>query len=104
MARLMLYSFIEDSGKVKLHINLTQYLADGDNHHSEGLQINLPSGSITLKKAEYLNTGKVYFNGRVFFIAATKWMSKKYALKVLLSFACERCEKRLITYRKLLAA
>jgi len=103
-SRIMLYSFKEFSGKVTLDYTLTRCLVDYDNHHSETLKISLYSGLITLNKAEYLNTGKVYFDGKVFFIVATKWMSKKFALKCLLSFACERCEKRLITYRKLLAA
>jgi|ERR1700744_4975557 len=102
--RIMLYSFIEDGGKVKLHINLGQYLVDAENHHSETLQIDLPTGTIKLKKAEYLNTGKVFYNGKVFFIVATKFMGKKQALKFLLSFAVERSEKRLSTYKKLLAA
>jgi hypothetical protein len=103
-SRIMLYSFFEAEGKVKLHINLGQYLVDACNHHSDTLQINLPSGLITLKKAEYLNTGKVYFNGKVFFIVATKYMGKKQALKFLLAFAVERSEQRLNTYKKLLVA
>lgn len=103
-SRIMLYSFKESNGKVTLDYTLTRCLVDFDNHVSDSLKINLSSGLITLRKAEYLNTGKVYFNGRVFFIVATKWMSKKYILKLLLEFACVRCELRLSTYKKLLAA
>lgn len=103
-SRIMLYSFKENSGKVTLDYTLTSCLVDYHNHHSEQLKINLPSGLISLRKAEYLNTGKVYFNGRHFFIVATKWMSKKYILRLLLEFACVRCELRLSTYKKLLAA
>jgi hypothetical protein len=103
-SRIMLYSFKEFGGKVTLDYTLTSCLVDYDNHHDSELKISLPSGLITLRKAEYLNTGKVYFNGKVFFIVATKWMSKKYALKTLLEFACVRCELRLSTYKKLLAA
>lgn len=104
MSRIMLYSFKENGGKVILDYSLTKCLDDFDNHHSDTLNINLKSGSITLPKELYLNTGKVYFNGKVFFIVATKWMSKKYALRCLLEFACVRCELRLSAYRKLLAA
>lgn len=103
-SRIMLYSFNEKGGKVMLHINLGQYLVDAENHHSETLQINLPSGAITLKIAEYLNTGKVYCDNKVFFIVATKWMGKKQALRRLLEFAVERSEQRLNTYKKLLVA
>lgn len=102
--RIILYSFKESAGKVTLDYTLTSYLVDFDNHHDSQLQINLPSGSITLNKVEYLNNGKVFYNGKVFFIVATKWMSKKYALRLLLEFACVRCELRLSTYKKLLAA
>lgn len=103
-SRIMLYSFKEMAGKVTLDYTLTRCLVDFDNHVSDSLQINLSSGLITLRKAEYLNTGKVFYNGKVFFIVATKWMGKKQALKFLLLFACERSEKRLSTYKKLLAA
>lgn len=103
-SRIMLYSFKEFGGKVTLDYTLTSCLVDFDNHHVDQLKINLPSGLITLRKVEYLNTGKVYFNGKVFFIVATKYMGKKQALKFLLHFACVRCELRLSTYKKLLAA
>ena len=102
--RLMLYSFKEFAGKVTLDYTLTNCLVDFDNHQSSLLQINLPSGSITLKKAEYLNTGKVYCDNKVFFIVASKWMGKKQALRRLLEFAVERSEQRLNTYKKLLVA
>ena len=80
-SRVMLYSFHESNGKVTLDYTLTRCLVDYDNHHDSQLKINLSSGLITLNKAEYLNTGKVYFNGKVFFIVATKWMGKKYIMK-----------------------
>ncbi|MEB0262883.1 hypothetical protein [Mucilaginibacter sp. 10I4] len=103
-SRVMLYSFKESSGKVILDYTLTRWLVDYDNHHAEILQINLPNGQISISKLAYLNTGKVYFDGKYFFIVATKWMGKKQALKFLLSFACERIETRLTIYKKLLAA
>lgn len=103
-SRIMLLSFKESAGKVTLDYTLTRCLVDYHNHQYDTLKINLSSGLITLNKTEYLNTGKVYFNGKVFFIVATKWMSKKHALTVLLEFACVRCELRLSTYKKLLAA
>lgn len=102
--RVMLYTFKEKNGKVTLNYDLTKLLLNYSNHRSETLQINLPSGSITLNKAEYLNTGKVFFNGKVFFIVATKFMGKKQAMKFLLQFAVERSEQRLNTYKKLLVA
>lgn len=102
--RVMLINFKESGGKVNLDYSLTRCLVDFDNHQSKELVINLSNGVVKLNKAEYLNTGKVYFDGRVFFIVATKWMAKKHALKVLLSFAVERLQNRLSIYRKLLAA
>lgn len=101
--RVMLYSFKENAGKVTIDLALTRFLVDYNCHVSDTLKIELPSGTITLKKAEYLNTGKVFFNGRIFFIVATKWMGKKQALKFLLAFACERSEARLLLFKKLLA-
>lgn len=102
--RVMLYTFKEEGGKVTLNYDLTKLLENYHNHTSETLQINLPHAKITLRKAEYLNTGKVYCDNKVFFIVATKYMGKKQALKFLLSFAVERSEQRLNTYKKLLVA
>lgn len=104
--RIMLYSFTESNGEVKINIDLTRFLVDYYNHTSEQLVVNLPNVSkpITLKKKEYLNTGKVFCIGKYFFIVATKFMGKKQALKFLLRYAVERSEARLILYQKLLAA
>lgn len=104
--RVMLYSFTESNGEVKINIDLTRFLVDYYNHTSEQLVVNLPNISkpITLNKKEYLNTGKVFCIGKYFFIVATKFMGKKQALKFLLLYAVERSEKRLKLYQDLLAA
>lgn len=107
----MLYSLLDNDGKVELNIGLTSYLTDFNNHHKPSLEIELPSGFVVLKKSEYLNKGKVYDNSKVFFIVATKSLCQKQAKRLLLQHACNKIDTRLAhlqslksNYKKLLAA
>lgn len=107
----MIYSLIENAGKVDTTIALSGCLADFDNHHKSTLEITLPTGLITLSKSEYLNTGKVYDSGKVFFIVATKSFCSKQIKKLLLQYACDKIDVRVerlkslkMQYEKLIAA
>jgi hypothetical protein len=109
--RIMLYNLLDTNGKVSLNIGLSGCLVGFDNHHSSVLEIDLPTGLITLNKYEYLNTGKVYDSGKVFFIVATKSFSAKQIKRLLLQHACNKIDSRLahleslkLNYKKLLAA
>lgn len=109
--RIMLYNLIDKEGKVSLNIGLTGHLVDFCNHHSGTLEIDFPTGKLSLKKSEYLNTGKVLDTGKVAILIATKSFSPKQVKKLLLQYACDKIDSRLehlntlkSNYLKLLAA
>lgn len=111
MSRILLYNLIEKGDGVDLNIGLTNLLQDFNNHHSNSLEIDLPTGRITLNKFEYLNTGKVYDSGKVAFLVATKQFNRKHAKRLLLQHACDKIDARKLhleslkcKYQKLLAA
>lgn len=111
MARIMLYNLLSNKDTVSLNIGLTGRLADFQNHHSNTLEIDLPTGKISLQKFEYLNTGKVYDDGKVAFVVATKSFSPKQIKRLLLEYACAKIDTRLAyleslksSYLKMIAA
>ena len=88
--RLIILSLGLHNDKVYLNYNLTSKLLSWNNHHSNTLEIDLPSGKIRLNKWEYLNKWKVYQDFKqpeIFFVIASyKKPCRKYALKFLLNF------------------
>lgn len=94
MARLMLYSLLNNKGRTDLTINLTGHLTDFDNHHTNTLEINLPSGFVCLNRNAYMNTGNIYDNGTVFFIVANKQFCIKQAKRLLMQHALNKTKVR----------
>lgn len=93
--RVMIYNLLDNKGTVTLNIGLTGRLLDFENHRSNVLEIDLPSGKISLPKFEYLNTGKIFDDGKVAFLVATKSFSPKQIKRLLLQHACYKIDTRI---------
>lgn len=59
------------------------------------LQIELPTGIVTLNKYHYLNKDKVFDNGDLFFMIANKQIKAEYIFKKLLEYAMIKIETRI---------
>ena len=74
-------------------------LSNFDNHQTNTLEINLPSGTVHLNKWEYLNTSKIYQdakNPKCFFIVALyKKLKPDYAFDVLMAYSIQKIDSRI---------
>ena len=95
--RFLIFSLRTHNGKTILNYNLTGHLTDFDNHNSNILEINLPTGTIHLNKWQYLNKMKVYEdpkNPKCFFIVAMyKKMNPDFVFNFLMEYAINKIEK-----------
>lgn len=94
--RLILLNLRYVNDKPILNFDLTGKLTDFTNHQSRDLEINLPTGTITLNKWEYLNTWKIYEdpkNPKCFFVVCNKQASQDYAFKFLMEYAISKIDK-----------
>ena len=99
--KLLLYSLKTINDKSKLSIDLTGMLSDFDNHQTNTLQINLPTGTVYLNKWDYLNKPKVYQdekNPKCFFLVALyKKLSPDAAFNILMKHAIDKIDRRVET-------
>lgn len=60
------------------------------------IQIELPTGTVTLNKYKYLNKDIVYDNGdKIFFLICNKQVKSEYAFKFLLRYASNKLATRI---------
>lgn len=93
MPRLFIYSLrSKDSEYAELSIDLGLNVI---NETREAFQLQLPTGTETIKKFEYLNKSKVFDNGKVFFLVCTKSVNREYAFDILLDYAVKKIDTRI---------
>lgn len=59
------------------------------------IHIQLSTGIIVLKKGHYINQDKIYDDGNVFFMLATKKLKASYCFNFLLEYACSKLDNRI---------
>lgn len=59
------------------------------------IEVVIDGRSYIIEKRNWLNTCKVWDNGKTFFIVCSKRMNARYAKKVLLEYSIELVDKRL---------
>lgn len=90
--RCILYSLRDIKGSTILSIDLTTLILSETNSK---LTINLPSGSVTINKFDWLNREIIYDDGRHFFLICNKQASREWAFKTLMRYAILKVNTRL---------
>lgn len=90
--RSRIYSLRTVNDRTVLSLDLTGLIVS-ETHQT--LQIKLETGTIYLNKWDYLNKMRVYDDGKVFFIIATKAVCQKYIKKFLLEYSIIKIDSRL---------
>lgn len=90
--RTIVYNLRTVNDKPILSIDLTGKIID---ENSSEIVISLPTGTSTIRKAQYLNNMKIYeVDEKLFFIICSKAVSRKYAFNVLMNHAIGKIERR----------
>lgn len=96
--KLIIYSLRTVNDKSTLNIDLTALLSNYFDHHSNILEIKLPTGTIHLNKYQYLNKGKIYEdpkNPKCFFlIFSYKKANEDWVFNKLMNYAIEKLDNK----------
>lgn len=91
--RTILYNLRNVGNEVVLSIDLTSKIVS---ENSESIIVDLPTGQSTIKKAQWINKGKIYeVDSKLFFIIASKQLSRKYAFEVLMNHSIGKISNRI---------
>lgn len=93
-SRTFIYSLKNDlNGQPILSIDLMHTILFENNHL---LELTLPEGRTALNKYEYVNTFKVYDNGKVFFFVCNKQVDRDFVFDKLLDYDCTKIDTRIV--------
>jgi len=88
--RTYLYSLKEgEEGTLRLSIDLGMYIQSDT---GDSIQLHLPQGPATLPKRVYLNTDKIFDNGKVYFYVCNKQVNREYIFQKLLQYRINKFE------------
>ena len=106
--RTFIYSLKTFKDRPILSIDLMSNILTENN---DRLELQLPTGIVTLPKAVYLNKFKVFDNGSVFFFVCNKQVDRDFVYKKLIDYACNKIDCRINyleslkhSYKRLIAA
>jgi hypothetical protein len=96
--KLIILSLKTFNDRSILNYDLTNLLTSYFDHHSDILEINLPTGTIRLNKFQYLNKAKIYEdpkNPKCFFMVFSyKKPNEDWAFNELMKHAINQLDKK----------
>lgn len=92
MSHLRLYTLKTLNGKTELSFDLTGNIID---QNSRQTHIILNGKDFILQNREWLNTMKVFDDGKTYFLLCSKHVDLKYAKSVLIDYTIQLMDKRI---------
>lgn len=96
--KLVILSLRSVNDKSILSYDLTALLTDYFDHHSDTLEIKLPTGTIHLNKFQYLNKAKIYEDAKnpkcFFMVFSYKKPDEDWAFNYLMKHAINQLDKK----------